>query len=355
MTRANSAKKRPSPDEIEDSTLHSDTLSPLQVDLYIKYCDTMNPNANSHLRKYKIPTDRPVRIYCDGIYDLFHYGHARSLEQVKIMFPRIHLIVGVCDDAMTHKYKGKTVMNEYERAESLRHCRWVDQVIEHAPWVIDQEFLDRYQIDFVAHDDIPYASQGGDAQNSAPIQDVYKFVKDQGRFIATKRTAGISTSDLITKIVRDYDDYIRRNLKRGISPKDLNLSFLKESEIKVADSVRQFGGRIQKRLREEERDVKNNWESTKEEFMTALMAWEKQSHHWIQGFVRLFEAEGPMRKMFKAEGSVRKIFSTKTSPIKNRILSAFGRGNENNSNSNNNSNNNDGNSSNNRRGQQHSE
>lgn len=37
-------------------------------------------------------------------------------------------------------------MNDKERAESLRHCKWVDEVIEDAPWVIDQEFLDKHKV-----------------------------------------------------------------------------------------------------------------------------------------------------------------------------------------------------------------
>ncbi|KAG2239191.1 hypothetical protein Bca52824_090051 [Brassica carinata] len=77
----------------------------------------------------------------------------------------------VSNDEITNKFKGKTVMTESERYESLRHCKWVDEVIPDAPWVLTTEFLDKHQIDYVAHDALPYADASG-AGN-----DVYEFEK----------------------------------------------------------------------------------------------------------------------------------------------------------------------------------
>jgi len=204
---------------------------------------------------------RRVRVYADGIYDLFHQGHARQLLQAKNIFPNseVYLMVGCCNDQLTHSHKGKTVMTDHERYEALRHCRYVDEVVVDAPWTLDNAFLDLHKIDFVAHDDAPYTL-------GTSADDVYDFVKKRGMFVATQRTEGVSTSDIVARIVRDYDTYVRRNLARGYSRQDLNVSFLKGQKFKLQNKV----------------------DSIKHDVTERFIKWEEQSKEMVGAFLHKF-------------------------------------------------------------------
>ncbi len=52
----------------------------------------------------------------------------------------------MASDEDTWKIKGPTVMNEKERAESVRHCKYVDEVIENSPWVLTPEFIEKHKV-----------------------------------------------------------------------------------------------------------------------------------------------------------------------------------------------------------------
>ncbi|TBU04132.1 choline-phosphate cytidylyltransferase [Hamiltosporidium tvaerminnensis] len=263
-------------------------------------------------QEYRIPVDRPVRIYCDGIYDLFHYGHALSLKQAKNLFPSVYLLVGIPSDTVTQKLKGKTVLSAVERAESLIHCKYVDEVILDAPWVITLDFIKQHSIDFVAHDDIPYPgpnetekdkkeenstnSSSTDTtinqpkinkqENEIPINsyttDIYAHLKKLNIFVPTKRTKGVSTSAIITRIVSDYDTFVRRNLERGISAKDLNISFLQESKFKMKKKV-------DKIIQNVDSDLKNEMREIKREIRVVIKYWENMSHKMIRNFLKKFD------------------------------------------------------------------
>ena len=51
-----------------------------------------------------------VRVWCDGCYDMVHFGHANSLRQAKAMGD--YLIVGVHTDEEITLHKGPPVFNE---------------------------------------------------------------------------------------------------------------------------------------------------------------------------------------------------------------------------------------------------
>ncbi|XP_067944056.1 choline-phosphate cytidylyltransferase B-like isoform X4 [Watersipora subatra] len=191
----------------------------------------------------------------------------------------------VVNDELTQFMKGRTVMNETERYEAVRHCRYVDEVKRDAPWCCSDEFLKANKFDFLAHDDAPYVSKDSD--------DVYAFAKERGMFLATQRTEGISTTDVIARIIKDYDVYVRRNLSRGYSREELNVGYLRAKRIEV-------GGKL------------DAWKGKTTDF---IQNWSERSGEFVQNFMANFQGTGPLNNWLMEGGRrVRDAFSPSTSP-----------------------------------------
>ena len=67
-------------------------------------------------------------VFVNGCFDLFHVGHLHLLEWAS-QFGRV--VVGLNADESVHALKGDghPIIPEYERAEILRGCRFVDKVV----------------------------------------------------------------------------------------------------------------------------------------------------------------------------------------------------------------------------------
>uniref|UniRef100_A0A8C3CT42 ethanolamine-phosphate cytidylyltransferase n=1 Tax=Cairina moschata TaxID=8855 RepID=A0A8C3CT42_CAIMO len=134
---------------------------------------------------------RPVRVWCDGCYDMVHYGHSNQLRQARAMGD--YLIVGVHTDEEIAKHKGPPVFTQEERYKMVQAIKWVDEIAPGAPYVTTLETLDKYNCDFCVHgDDITLTIDG---------KDTYEEVKTAGRYRECKRTQGVSTTDLVGRML----------------------------------------------------------------------------------------------------------------------------------------------------------
>uniref|UniRef100_A0A803VSV5 ethanolamine-phosphate cytidylyltransferase n=38 Tax=Passeriformes TaxID=9126 RepID=A0A803VSV5_FICAL len=124
-------------------------------------------------------------------YDMVHYGHSNQLRQARAMGD--YLIVGVHTDEEIAKHKGPPVFTQEERYKMVQAIKWVDEIAPGAPYVTTLETLDKYSCDFCVHgDDITLTIDG---------KDTYEEVKTAGRYRECKRTQGVSTTDLVGRML----------------------------------------------------------------------------------------------------------------------------------------------------------
>lgn len=132
----------------------------------------------------------PVRVWVDGCFDLTHYGHFNMFRQAKAMGD--HLVVGVHTDEEIVRQKCLPVCTTAERLAVVRACRWVDEVVEDAPYVTSMDIVDAHNCDFCVH--------GDDAAVSSSGQDAYEAAKLAKRYRECRRTPSVSTTELVGRM-----------------------------------------------------------------------------------------------------------------------------------------------------------
>lgn len=123
--------------------------------------------------------------------------------------------MGVHSDEEIAENKGPTVMTLPERLAAVDACKWTTKTIPDAPYVTALDWISHYGCQYVVH--------GDDITSDASGEDCYRFVKAAGRFIVVKRTPGISTTDLVGRMllctkshhIKSLQDYLSHSSSSG--------------------------------------------------------------------------------------------------------------------------------------------
>jgi len=92
---------------------------------------------------------------------------------------------------------------------AVEACRWATRAIPKAPYVTSLPWISHYGCWYVVHgDDITSDSSG---------QDCYRYVKAAGRFKVVKRTPGISTTDLVGRMLLCTKTHFIQSLEKMLA------------------------------------------------------------------------------------------------------------------------------------------
>lgn len=92
---------------------------------------------------------------------------------------------------------------------AVEACRWATRAIPKAPYVTSLPWITHYGCQYVVHgDDITSDSDG---------KDCYRYVKAAGRFKVVKRTPGISTTDLVGRMLLCTKSHFIHSLEKRLA------------------------------------------------------------------------------------------------------------------------------------------
>lgn len=102
-------------------------------------------------------------------------------------------------------------MNDQERLTMVQGCKFVDEVVPGCPYVMNEKYLDyvikTLKVDYVIHGDDPCIVDGSD---------VYAAAKAMGKYQSIPRTEGVSTTDIVGRmLVMTKDHHYREEDEKG--------------------------------------------------------------------------------------------------------------------------------------------
>jgi ethanolamine-phosphate cytidylyltransferase len=145
---------------------------------------------------------KKIRGLVEGVFDMTHFGHFNMLRQASKICDEV--IVALNSDESVKLAKGPTVMNEQERKKIVEGCKFVKEVYIDPKYYLEVEDLDKYKVDFIIHgDDIVYDENG---------ENNYTKFEKLNKFRLCKRTTGISTTDIVSKLLSLKVPLFKKNL-----------------------------------------------------------------------------------------------------------------------------------------------
>lgn len=88
-------------------------------------------------------------------------------------------------------------------------CRWSTLSVPYAPYVTSLPWISHYGCQYVVH--------GDDITSDSAGEDCYRYVKAAGRFLVVRRTPGISTTDLVGRMLLCTKTHFVRSLTRVLA------------------------------------------------------------------------------------------------------------------------------------------
>jgi cytidyltransferase-like protein len=134
------------------------------------------------------------RVYANMVADLFHYGHVNFLRQAALLGDE--LVVGIVNDELLTAYKRIPIISQHERAEVVRACRYVHEVIEGTPLIIDEAFMKEHTIDSVVH---------GSDFTEEKMKYYFPYAYSMGTIVILPYTPLVSTTEIIKRIKERCD------------------------------------------------------------------------------------------------------------------------------------------------------